>query len=455
VAPKSWHAGKNVLGSTGLTYLIFSMKIDAKNLPQSQIELSIELSCDEFQPFIQKAVENISEGLKIDGFRAGKVPMEVLKQHVSEMEIYEETARFAIQKTLSDYLREKNIPFLGQPKVDIEKLVPGNPLMFRAVITTLPEIQIPDLDAIKKVKREQVIITQEHILKALGEISIIHRKEIAKNEPSTVGDKMVLDFEIYRDNVLLEDGKQNNFELVLGDKVMIPGFEDHVLGLKINDTKEFNLEFPKKFFQKELAGMKADFKVKVKGVFSLEYPEINDDFAKTLGQFQTLDEVKKYIHNTLEIEAVNREAKRFEQEIIETILEKTTVLELPEILIDSEQKKIVLELKGELEQNQLKWDDYLKHAKKSLEEVEKSYRSSAVQRVKLSLLTRKLSKQEKLFATTAEIDVEQKKHLDEHTDFETQKHIQSPEYRDYIQSVLNSRKVIGFLKEKVGEQEEK
>jgi trigger factor len=372
------------------------MQTHSEKLPKSQLSLTFELTSTELQPFVNQAVKTISEVRPVPGFRPGKATYEVLKQHIAEMEIYQAAAEKAVSKVLSDYVKKEEIPLVGQPRVDIEKLAPNNAFLFKAVISILPEVKLPDYEQVKTVEKKSVEVTQEEMDKALSVLRKMHSKETLKNEAAAVGDKGIVDFEIYRDRVLIEDGKYKNFEVVIGDKIVIPGFEQQLIGLKTGDSKEFELEFPKEFGKKDLAGKKATFKVTMKSVYSLETPEANDVFAQSLGQFQSLAELQKQMRNNLEIEKTNREEMRFDEEIFKNLLEKTEMGEIPEILITSEQKRMVEEMKKELVRNKLNWDDFLSHKKKIEEEIETDYKNSAIERLKLIVLLREVGRKEKI-----------------------------------------------------------
>ncbi len=426
------------------------MKIAKSTLPKSQIELTIEVSTEEMKKYVAKAIREISEHVKIDGFRPGKVPFHVLKNHVPEMEIYQEAANIAINRTLNNAIKQEDIFVIGEPNVHIEKLAPENPLIYKAVLTKLPNITLPAWEKVKNPKKKPIEVTDEEVQKALTELSKMHAKESLKDGASDKGDKVVVDFDILRDKVLIENGHYEKFEVILGEEQMIPGFENELLGLKAGESKEFELAFPKKYYRKDLGGKKATFKCIVKSVSKIEVPEINDALAKKFGEFTTLNELKKKITETIKREKTRKGEEMYEQELLDNVVAATQFEELPASLIEDEKTQIVRELKYDITQNGLKWEDYVSHLQKTEEEIKESYEKPAHKRIQVALIMREIASREKFTATEQEIEKEKTELTLQHGLSYNNDHSNgTDEYKGFFANKIVNRKVIEYLKEKL------
>ncbi|MAF13685.1 MAG: trigger factor [Parcubacteria group bacterium] len=422
------------------------MKVETKKLERGEVELNIELTVEEYQPFLEIAAKKISETSKVPGFRPGKAGFEIIKQKVGEGQIWQEALEPAVQKTFLKALDEQKLVTVGSPQIDVVKLAPGNPVAYKVKISLLPNVELGDYSKIKVTKKETVI-SDEQLQKVLSDLQKRHAKETLTDKKIAVGNKAEIDFEIFLDKVPIDNGKQQKFPLVIGEKTFIPGFEEKIIGLGKDDTKEFQLEFPKEYHQKNLAGKLADFKVKVIAVYDLQIPELNDDLAKSLGDFKNLQELKDKIKENLTAETKAKEDQKFEEEIIDKIIGESTFDDIPNILVDSETKKMVEELEHNLSHQGIKFEDYLGHIKKKREDLLLDFAPQAIKRVKSALIMRKVGKTENIKLEEAEIDLEIKKTLEAYAgNAEAEKNLKQPAYRDYLKNILTARKVMEHLK---------
>lgn len=430
------------------------MKIEKKDLEKSQLELNVELSVEEFKPFIEKGAKKISEEVKVDGFRPGSVPFDILKQKVGEMAILEEAARLAISSKIGDIIKNnvEGDP-VGQPKVDIVKLAPENPMCFKVVLALLPKITLGEYKNFG-IKAKKVEVTEEDINKTLEEIKEMRVQEKIKDGEITDGDKVLIDIQMFMDNVPLEGGQSRDANIIIGKNYIIPGFDKNLLGLKKSEVKEFALPYPKDHHMKNIAGKMVDFKITVKEIYERSLPELNDDFAKGFG-LKNYEELKNNITKGIEEHKKKDTDLATEKELLEKVLEKTTFGELAEDLIRHEGDKMLAELEQTITQQGGKFEDYLKSIGKTETQLTLDLLPDAVKRVKVSLMIREISNAENIKIDNAEIDKqidEMKKYYKEQsaTNPEAKKalqHLDSPEYRSYVKNILNSRKTIDMLKE--------
>ena len=425
-----------------------------KKLPKSQAEITVTISHEELSPFLEKAAIDISQQTKIEGFRPGKVPHEILKQRIGEMKIYEEAAALALQKSYVEIITKEKLEPLSSPKIDFEKLAPNNDFVYKAIVDLIPEVQVGDFKAIK-VKEKAIDITETDINKVFDELKNLRATEVLEDKTIAQGDKVEIDFDVFRDNVPIENGAEKKYPLVIGSSHFIPGFEEQLIGLKTNEAKEFELKFPAEYHQKMLAGQTAKFKVKVLAVYKRTFPEINDDFAKTLGQ-ETVAQLKEQIEHNLEHEEHHKEEERIEVELLEKIIAKSKFGEIPDTLINAEALKMIQELEANVSNQGLKFEDYLKHLNKTREQLKLDFVPQAIKRVQSALLMRQIFFQEKIEITEQDIDQELEIIKRSYgSSPEIVKNLQTPEYRDYLRNMIGNRKVMDFLKTNCVQREEK
>lgn len=420
------------------------MKVDKKDLPKKQIELTVELTPEEVKPYLDKAAEKISQDVEIPGFRKGKVPFDVLKKNVGEATIYEEAFYHIVNKTLPQIIVDEKIDFIGQPKVDAEKIAPGNPLVYKAIVTLMPDVKLGDYKTLKA-KKNEVKPDEEKLKATFEDLKKMQAKEKVVLREAKDGDKAEIDFEIKMAGVAIEGGTGKNTPVIIGEKKFIPGFEEALLGMKAGDEKDFKVTFPKDYFQKNLAGKEHDAHVKVHNVYERSLPEIDDEFAKALN-FKTADELKKKVEENIKAEVQQKEDERFELAILEEIMDKSEFDEFSDDLINAEVDKMVHELKHQVEDTGGKFEDYLKNIKKSEDEVREGFKPKAEKRLKTALVSREVAKAENIKVEDKEIDAELEKIKQMYGQMpEMQKQFEAPEYRNYVGNMLTNRKVFEKL----------
>jgi len=422
------------------------MKVEVKKLPKSLAEMTIEVSVFELQPFLANTAAAMSKEMNFPGFRPGKAPYDLVKEKVGEAAIYQEAAEDIIRKTYPRAVIEEKLEAVGQPKITLEKLAPGNPLIYKALVSLLPKIELGDYKKIKAKKKEAKVDRKE-IDKAIEDLQRMYGKEISVERAAAKGDKVEVDFDVYLDNVPLEGGTSKKHPLIIGEGNFIPGFEENLVGMAKEQVKEFKLRFPKDYHKKDLADRLAEFKVKMRGVYKIELPTLNDEWAKTVGKFENFASLQKHFDETIKKEKADREEQRFEVKILDDIINKSKFEEIPSLLIDSELDKMMKEMEHDLSHQGLKFEDYLKGLKKSMEELKNELTPAAAKRIKTALLVRHIAKEEKIHVTPEEIEEEIKKTKALYKNQpEITKQLDSAEYKMYLANILASKKVMNLLK---------
>ncbi len=424
------------------------MSYTKKNLDKSQVELTITITPAEYQKDLEKAAKRLSERASIKGFRKGNVPYEILKKEVGEMSILQEALEPVVQETFFDAVKAEKLETIGMPKIEVEKLAPGNDILYKAIVAIMPSVKLADVKGIK-VKKNVKPVGEKELNETFDAVRGMHAVEVVKEGPAEKTDKLVIDMDMFLDNVPVDGGQAKNYQVYLSEEHYIPGFNEQVAGLKKDDEKSFSLEFPKEHYQKHLAGKKIDFKVKVRDVFERQLPELSDELAKKLGQ-DSMEKLKELITNNMQEEAEHKAEQQVEIELLDAMIEKSTFDIIPDVIIDAEKRKMFFELKHDLEKNGVTLEQYLQDIKKKEDELYNDFQKQAEKRAKAALISRQIAKEHEITVSDVEINGEiammkemykkQKEMLDR---------LERPEVRDTIASSIQNKKVMLWLKAKV------
>ncbi|MFH1656701.1 MAG: trigger factor [Candidatus Nealsonbacteria bacterium] len=423
------------------------MKTQIKKIPESKIELEIEIPADEFNKFFEQATKNIIKDIEVQGFRKGKAPKEIVEQKAGKGNILADAADLAVKEIYPKVLSENKIEPISQPEIEVLKLAENNPFIFRAKTSILPEIELGDYKKIaEQIERKQVSVTDEEIKNALIWLQKSRAKFVIKNTPAEKGDFVEIEYWSPQIKELSKE-KPRKDSFIIGEAHFIPGFEEHLIGMKTEDKeKEFSLDFPADYPEKELAGTKADFNVKVILIQKVELPEINDEFVKTLGQFENLEGLKKNIKEGIMGEKEKAETHRVRDEILSKISEASN-FETPKVLIEREQLGMMDNLKREVsEKLNIPLKDYLEKIKKTEEEIYKSFEQEAIKKIRNFLIAREIGEKENVQVSDDEVREEMNTILKQHptTEKDSEK-IDMERLKDYSREVLRSEKIFAIL----------
>lgn len=421
--------------------------MEIKKLPKSQVEIQILVPAAAFQKFIDAAAEELSKDLKIDGFRPGKAPRNVVEQKFGAEKILAHGVERAIKKTYVDAVTKNKLNTIGEPKITITKIAAGNDLEYKAVAAVMPEVKLSnyrkDVKTIKKPVAEKV--TDEQIQKEIETIQKSRVKLVTVAREAKKDDRVEIDFEVYVDDKLIEGGAAKNHPLTIGENYFIPGFEDKLVGMKENDEKEFELDFPKDYHQKELAGKPAKFKVKMSLVQKKELPEVNDEFAKNLGNFENLAAFKKNLSEGIELEQQNKNKEKRRAEAIEKIATESQI-DVPDVLVDQELEKMMAEFEQNIATMGLQLETYLENIKKSKSEITKGWEETAGKRVKAALVLKEIAKAEEIDVPSKEVEEEMNKVLAYYKSVgNMEKNVDMERLYSYAKGILTNEKVFELL----------
>jgi len=423
---------------------------EIKKLPQSEVEIIVTVAWDKWKGFIDTAVSDLSKGMKIDGFRPGKAPRSFVEPKVGLKVLLEEAADKAIRNTYPAIVEKEKIDAIGSPRAEILKVAEGNELVYSVKTAVIPEVTIGTWrDKVKAINKkhvgEKIEVVEADIAQELEKLVTSRAKFITVARVAKNGDNVVVDFQVLRNGVIIENGTGKNHSFVLGKGVFIPGFEDHLVGAIENDEKEFELTFPEEYHEKSLAGKPATFKVKVNVVQERQVPEINDEFAKSLGKFENLEALKKSIKDGLKDEKEARAKEDRRSQFIDAMIEVSEI-DLPDALTHGELQKMMHELEEQLRMMGMNLEGYLAQIKKTTKDLEKDWKPQAEKRVKAALVLEKMAVLEEISIPSEEIEVEMNKTLQQYKhQKDAEKNIDLTRLYNYVKSMMQNEKVFGYL----------
>ena len=423
------------------------MESKITQLPGSKVELKFTVTVNEVQPYLDKVVEEIGQNRPIPGFRPGKAPYDEIKKVVGEMEIWQ----YALEKIVRTFyvkaVLDNQLDTVGSPEIAVDQLVPGQEMKFTCTASVMPKVQ--KLEEIEKPFVEIKIkeVKDEDVDHAIDDLRKMRRQEVITDQPATKDHMASIDLEMKNEGVVLEGGSTHDYRVYLSEDHYIPKFAEQLVGLKKGDKKSFKLPFPEDHYQKVYAGKDIDFEVTIKEIYEIKLPEVNDEFAKGLG-VETADKFKDLIRKNLQSENERRAMEIAEIELLETLVKKSTFTEVPENLAKEETNRMYNELQNDIESHNGHMQDYLASIKKTADQLRLDMVPTAMARVQTSVLVREVAKRNSLEVSSEEIDNEIDRLISIAPDKETRDRVSSPEYREYVATVMRNRKTLEFLKEK-------
>ena len=420
------------------------MEFTIKKLPKSQLELEIKILAPEFQSFIDKAIFQLGQNLEIEGFRKGKAPKEIIEKNFGQDKILKEATQLAIRKNYLKVVSEKKITAMTNPEIEI--LSPpkiGKELLFKAKISVLPEIILPDYKKIAvNCEKKEVLVKEKEIEDTLLWLQRSRAKFSQIARPAQKGDFVEIEFS----SPSIEGNAKKKDAFLLGQGHLIPGFEEELEGMEAGQEKKLSLQLSKEHFQKDLAGNSVDFEVKMLSVQKMELPELGDQLAKSLGQFENLAALKRNINQGLNLEKEMQEKQRLRQEILEKIINKVS-WEIPKVLIAEEQNRMLDNFKKEIANKfQISFEEYLKKVKQTKEALWQTLQKRAEARIKGFLALNKISTTENIQVSEEEIKDGVSKVLNKYKNIEeAKKGVDLEKLKLYIENEIRNEKTLQFL----------
>ena len=382
------------------------MKVTAENGENQQVTLTIEVEAAEVSKAVERAAKRLANRVNIPGFRKGKAPRNIVERNVGMDALLQEAFDLIAPKAFSDALDDQKIDPVTRPNIDIVTLEEGKNLIFKATVTPRPEVKLGDYKGLK-VEKAAAEVSDEDVEKQLKNFQDRQGKMVEAPEGAAVenGDFTTLDFEGFVDGEAFEGGKGQDYPLQIGSGSFIPGFEEQLVGAKVGEEKEVKVKFPEEYHSAELAGKDAMFKCTVRSIKHKELPEIDDELAKKVSTFQTLDELKADIRKNLLENAEKKAENDQKTAVIEQATENITV-DIPAVMIDNRVTSMIQEMAMRLEQQGMKLEQYLQYAGTDIAKIREDYRETAEKNVKTDLMLEEVAKAEDIKVEAKDLDAE-------------------------------------------------
>ena len=384
------------------------MSVQVEKLEKNMAKLTVEVPAEEVEKAIQAAYLKEKNKISMPGFRKGKVPRAMIEKMYGAAVFYEEAANILIQDNYAKAMEESKEDIVSRPTIDVVQIESGKPFIFTAEVAVRPEVTLGKYKGVQVTKIDTTV-TDEEVEAALEKEQQKNSRTVSVTDrPVQTGDTAVIDFEGFVDGVAFEGGKGENHPLEIGSHSFIEGFEDQLVGHNAGEEVEVNVTFPEKYQAAELAGKPAVFKVKINEIKTKELPELNDEFAQDVSEFDTLAEYKEDLRKHLEVSKENDAKRAKEDEAIKKIIDKST-MELPDAMIDTQCENMINEFAQRISQSGLTMDQYMQFSGMTIDGLKEQVRPEAITRIQSSLVLEQIAKEENIEVSEDEINAEVEK----------------------------------------------
>lgn len=382
------------------------MKVEVTNKEVNVVELKVEVPQEQVEQAIAKAYIQTRKDYSLPGFRKGKVPRNILEKRFGVEIFYDEAANILVQESYPEVVETQKLEPVDLPEITVEQLDREQPFIYTAKVTVLPELKLGKYKGLKIAKEEKAV-TDEDVEGELKALQNSKAKLIALGEDAVAAeeDQVVIDFTGTLDGVEFEGGSGVNYPLVLGSDAFVPGFENQLLGAQLGEKVQVKVTMPEDYHAEELAGKEVEFAVDIKEIKRKELPALDDDFAREIGDYDSLAALKDFIRERLEDRANQESENNFRNAVLEAVRDKAEV-DIPEVMIENETKAMLRQMENRFAQQGLKFEDYLNYAGKTVDDIKAEMRPGAENNVKTELLLDTISKVENISVEEAELEEE-------------------------------------------------
>ena len=387
------------------------MSVQVEKLEKNMAKLTIEVSAEQFKDAMQKAFNKNKNRFNIPGFRRGKAPMSMIEKMYGEGVFYEDAADEAINATCMDAMNESGLDIVSRPEVTVEQIGNDQPFIYSALVAVKPEVTLGEYKGIE-VQKADAEVTDADVEAELKRVQDQNARLVTvEDRPVADGDQTVIDFEGYVDGKTFDGGTAEDFQLTIGSHAFIDTFEEQLIGKNIGEECEVNVTFPTEYHAKELAGKPATFKVTVKEIKVKELPELDDEFASEVSEFETLDEYKTDIRAKLSERKQKAAASENENRVVDKVVENAS-MEIPDRMLDGQIDNMVQEMARNMESQGLSMDLYLKYTGMTMDQIREQMRPQAEKRIKTRLTLEAVVKAENIQTSDERLDEEIQKLAD-------------------------------------------
>lgn len=413
----------------------------------NKVSLRIEVSYEDFEKEIQKAYNKNKSRFNVPGFRKGKVPRKIIETNYGEGVFYEDAINSVFPTVYEEAIKEHKLDPIDRPSLDLEDIKKGEPVFLLVDVEVTPEVKLGDYKGVE-VEKEEITVSDEDVENELKNIQERNARVVEiEDRAAENGDILTIDYSGSVDGEEFEGGTAKNQTLELGSNSFIPGFEEQLVGANSGDEVDVKVTFPDEYHSEDLSGEDAIFKVKVHEIKAKDLPELDDELAKDVSEFDTLDELKADIKKSLEEKAEKQEKANYENAVIEKVCEGAEVL-VPEVLVEGQIDSNVREFGQRISYQGLDLDKYLELTGIKMSDFREQFKEDAEKLVKADLVLEAISEKESIEATEEEVEKELEDIAKQYNQkVEDVKEKFSQDDLDYIKMGIIKRKTIEFLVE--------
>ena len=382
------------------------MSTTVEKISSNKVKLSFDIDAAQFDAAMDKAYIKVRGQVTIPGFRKGRAPRKMIENmYGGEGIFYDEAFELIFDEVYGPAIDENKLEVVDRPQVDIQQIGTGKNLQFTCEVFVKPDVTLGEYKGVE-VKREHTLVTEDEVNAEIEKERNKQAAEVSVEDRAVAeGDTVNLDYSGSVDGVKFAGGTAEAQTLKIGSHTFIPGFEEQMVGMNIGEEKDLEVTFPEEYHAKELAGKKAVFHVKVNSITETQLPALDDDFAKDISEFDTLDEYKANVRAKLEAQAAERDNNAFTNAVIEKVMENATV-EIPEAMVERQIDSMVRNFEARLAQQGLKLADFIKYTGQDEKSFRNQYREQAEKSVRANLVLEAVENAENFEATEEEIDAE-------------------------------------------------
>ena len=419
-----------------------SLKVE-KTENKNELKLEFTIGAEIFEEGIKKVYIKNAKYFNIPGFRKGKAPYNIVEKHYGKEIFYEDAFNEVVPEIYDKEIKEKSIEVVSKPQIDIVTMEKGQDLVFTAIVQTKPEIKLGTYKGIE-LEKVEYNVSDEDVDKEIERMASKNARLVnIEDRPVEKDDITIIDFEGFVDGKAFDGGKAEGYELTIGSKSFIEGFEDQIIGMKLEEEKDIKVKFPDEYFSKDLAGKDATFKVKLHEIKKKELPEIDDELAKDISEFDTLAELKKSIKERKEEENEHRAKIEMEDAAIKKVSDAVKV-DIPSGMIETETENMIKNFENNLYYQGMNMEQYLKMINKTMDDFKKEYEPEANIRVKERLVLEEIAKTEKIEPEDKDVK-EKMEELAKQYGRSADEVNDNEELKKYVTANLKMEKTINFL----------
>ncbi|WP_166510394.1 trigger factor [Desulfallas thermosapovorans] len=425
------------------------MKATAEKLENNTVVLDVEVDAEQLAKALDQAYRKLVKDVHVPGFRKGKTPRVVFENYVGKAALYNEAVEYVIPEAYMKAVDETGIEPVSQPQLEIEQMEEGKAVKFKATVRVKPEVELGQYSGLE-VTKPKADIDEKDVDKELAKLQERHAQLINVEEGAVAsGDLAIIDFTGRKDGVEFEGGKGTDYSLEIGSGTFVPGFEDQLIGAGVGETRDITVTFPEDYPNEDLKGQEAVFTVTVKGIKRKELAALDDEFAKDVSEFDTLEELRNDLLNKLKEAAEKQAEQQIKGEAVQKAVGNATV-DIPEEMVDTRVEEMLDNMERRLLSQGLNMENYLKYTNSSIDDLKKSFRDDARRGVKTTLVLEAIAKKEAIEVSDEDLEKEIARMAENYQQDPgvLRKILEGRNQIEFIREGLQQQKTIDFIAER-------